>query len=360
MSSRASIALQRFKHGLRGVETESLAMRVQDLLPWVAELRRLAQPEAQVVFPVALECLRRLRIACEACERTPARAADVAQQLAEVVGLTLRSEGLDKPSALRDTFQVWLEDATGVADGLARALLDGARSSSDLALLTGLLRRQMEALPLVLPPTEGAADELRRTLLIAERHRIAHFLGEALAASGSMTYAVLVAKEHWRRTADVLDLLHAMERAGMESEALAVAERALENPRTLRRAEVIAHRQRLLNAEPVSQRRSRRRERERTFLAHPSREAFLALKASVVPEHWPRVRMSALTHILRLRDEGSLVFTLWCEEGAFSEAHELVRQGNLSAETLRAGADLAERSGAIALAEEWRTLAASR
>lgn len=357
MTSRTALALSRFKNRLRDVAPETLAVKVRDLEPWVVELRRLAVAEAAVVFPVALECLQRLRQACETCERTPERAVDLARQLADVVRVTLRAEGLDRPLAFRLLFRTWIEDATGLADDLAEAMLEGARSSADLDLVSGLVRQHLDALPLVLPPGEGSADELRRTLLIAERHRVARLLGEALAAAGSFTYSVLVAKEHWRRTDDVLDLLRAMRRAGMEEEALAVAERALENPRTLRRTEVIAQLHELVAAEPVVQRRERRKSRERGFLAHPDPASFAALKASVVSEHWPRVRLRVLSQLLRLRDASTLVFRLWCGEGEFVAADEVVRGHAVSADALAECAAAADARGQQDLAAAWRARA---
>lgn len=357
MTSRTALALNRFKSRLRDAAPETLALKVRDLEPWVVELRRLAAPEAGVVFPVALECLQRLRQACEACERTPERAVDLARQLADVVSTTLRTAALDRPLAFRLVFRTWIEDATGLADDLASAMLEGARSSADLDLLTGLVRGHLDALPLVLPPGEGSADEVRRTLLIAERHRVARLLGEVLAAAGSFTCAVLVAKENWRRTDDVLDLLRAMRRAGMEAEALAVAERALDNPRTLRRSEVIAQLHELVAAEPVVQRRDRRRARERGFLAHPNPTTFAALKASVVSDHWPRVRLRVLTQLLRLRDESTLAFRLWCAEGEFGAADGVAQMHAVGAAALLECAAVAEAHGQHVCAAAWQTRA---
>lgn len=358
MTSRTSLALSRFKSRLRAVTPEALATNIRELDPWVAELRRLAISEAAVVFPVALECLQRLRNACEACERTPVQAVELARQLASVVSITLGADGLDRPRAFRAVFLAWIEDASGLADDLSRSMLEGSRNPSDLELVTGLVRRHLDALPLVLPPGEGSADELRRTLLIAERHRVARLLGEVLAAAGSFTYSVLVAKEHWRRTDDVFDLLLAMRRAGMDAEALTVAEHALENPRTLRRTEVIAQLHQLVAAEPVLQRKERRKLRERGFLAHPNPASFAALKAAVVAEHWPRVRLRVLTQLLRLRDEATLVFRLWCAELDFVAADGVARGHSVSAAQLRECATFAESHGQQEIAVAWRSLAA--
>ncbi|MSR74201.1 MAG: hypothetical protein EXS14_01855 [Planctomycetes bacterium] len=290
----------------------------------VDELRRLARSEPVAVMDVAIESVRLLQRQFDALHDPIGRAAGLFPKLSGILELVLSGAvDLDRPKALRSIFELWVDDPAGHCADWDLLLLRVTHSDVERRLIAELLRQRLAELPLVLPPIAGAPDELRRTLLLAERHRLNRLMGEVLAVDGSFALAVLVAKEHWRRTGDVLDLLRTMQRAGMYEEALAVARRALHSVRTWQRERVVAIHDELVALEPTTGGRAQCRSRERALFAHPTLAAFEALRRCVAPEHWPRMRQRVLRILTRQAKALELVFQIHSEAGEFEQAAAL-------------------------------------
>lgn len=330
------------------------------------DLRRLARPEPAVVLDVLFILLDRLGATSERFLDSTGFVPGLLQEIAGRIHAVLAREAssaeprVDRPRAVDRLFRMWADDADGIYRDFERVLRELAVAApSDGCLVVDLLRRQVKTLPLVFPPPRGASDDLRRALLLAERHRFERLLGEILAARNDHEYAIIVARDHLRRTGDACDLVVSLKRAGRTEEAAVAARRALASPRSYQRQRLQELLDELLADAPPNTERSRRRGLEEAFLAAPSHRTWQALRRAVPPDQWPRVSGRLLAHLQKHQKAPTLLFSLWLEEGNVLEADGLAVTQPVDAEVLtHAASRLAADHAAIAAG--WHLLAAHR
>lgn len=254
-----------------------------------------------------------------------------------------RSEGGAgiRAGAIRRAFDLWADDDHGWLGLLETTLIEMCAGPGDQSSLEELLRRRAAALPLAFPDDGGVGGgDARRALLRMDRHRVERLLGEILAARGRHEFSILVARRHFERTGDALDLVRALARAGEEKEAIRIARREVRNPGGRHNSLIQDELDRLLLRQ--GQERHAVRALEDAFLAKPSRSLFEALKTRMSPPHWARRRAFLLGHLERHRREPTLVFELYLAEGSVVEADGVaVTQPVAAAHLAAAAASLA-------------------
>ena len=325
----------------RGRESLVLGDELGSLL---RDLRRLSRAEPAVVLEVLLVFLERLSEAAPRLEDAGGRLVDhvgvALQRIGSLLAREQRSGGerIDAPAVVRRLFELWIGDRAGQFADLDDVLFDSTSGVAEDRMLRGLLSTYIARLPLVFPPLGDGDDDLQRTLILAERHRAERLMGCVLARAGRFEYAVLVARDHYRRTGDALDLVEALKAGGDVESALVILRRALAGPRSF-------HRQRLQElleqlVDDPGQRRDReaRHRLETEFLDHPTQSRFRALERLAQPEQWPRHRRRLLTHLQKHQKAPTLVFMLWLEAGDLLEADGLAVTQAVDPEALETAA----------------------
>jgi hypothetical protein len=174
-------------------------------------------------------------------------------------------------------------------------------------------------------------------------------LGEILARGGRFEYSLIVARQHFQRTGDALDLVVALRRGGLTDDAIAAARKALASPRSFRRDRLQDLLETMVADVVTDTDRVTRRELERQFIAEPSAAHFAALKRVVPKDQWNRVRGRVLGHLQRHQRSPDLVFQLYVAEGEITEADGLVVVQPVVPDVLVAGAArIQEKHPAIA------------
>jgi hypothetical protein len=226
------------------------------------------------------------------------------------------------------------------------------------ALLARALRDARDATPLVFP-RRGAAPPLdaRRLALRAARVRLDRALGACLSREGSRAFAIDVARALWRDERDARDLVRELEAAGRRREALDVAREAVAAGDAVGAEELRPLIDRLSRTGGV--RRAELKRLETRFLAHPTKEAYAALMAAVVPEQRGVVASRTLGALQRVGREPDLVFGLYLDEGRLLDADGMAATRRLAAETLTDGAERV-LDAAPGIAAGWLLIAALR
>lgn len=316
---------------------------VGDLL---SELKRLTRSEPAVVLEILMILLERVPRTLMGIDDQGGFAASLVPEITDRVRqVMLRdqksgSQQIDRRSTVERLFQFWVNDEDGAYQELSQVLFDVTGGAGEDDGLRAMLAHRIREMPLVFPPPRGASDDLRRAVLLAERHRCERFLGELLARRGQFDYAVIVAQDHHRRTGDALDLVKAYQRAGREEEAISVARRALSSPRAFQRQRLREVLEDLLAVQVPDQGRQTRKELMEAFVADPTQKAYDALKRSVMAEQWPRVRSEVLAHLQKHQKSPTLLFQLYLEEGEIAEADGLVVTQPVDPDVLARGASL--------------------
>ena len=311
----------------------------------LAELKRLGPAEPALVLGALLHLLGHLPgLATEMEDEGHSFDGLAAIMLARVSALLRKdlasgAEEVDCDSALSRLFQLWNSDASGVLHEAEGIILDAVDAGASSKGLTAILRELLDGLPLVFPATPGAPADLRRTLLLAERHRLERLYGELLARSGYLEYSIVVARDHDRATGDAIDLVLALRRAGHLAEALGVARKAVASPRSFQKRRLRELIEEMLS-EPgeISNDRETRKTLEEEFLCLPQVATFLALKAATQPDQWPRLRGRVFGHLEKHQKSPSILFRLFLDEKMIQRADSLVRNHPVDPDALVEGA----------------------
>jgi hypothetical protein len=302
---------------------------VDDAQSRIRELKRLAKTDALGSFEVALDLLRRIASEAASTADEPRDASDPgrpARALVKLMGRLLDEDAarekheIDRETAWFQLFEIWLDDDAGVLDDFEALLPRMATLESDRRLLVRLATDELGDLPLAFP--ERGEPDVRRVVIRASRSRLESLIAALLDRDGRHAYAVAVGRARQRDTGDSSALVDALLRSRHSGDAVAAAQRALEDPREINSARLHA----LISEVPAPLRAGRtlRRHLETSFLRHPSEKAFLALKETVPAEQWPDLRARLLGHLQKHQREPSLVFKLYWNEGLFVDADGLV------------------------------------
>jgi len=311
----------------------------------LVDLKRLARAEPAVVLEVLLFLMERLSEVIGELDDGPGFAAGLVPEIIQRVESVVLHDAktgqhrVDHAAGVERLLRLWIDDGEGWYQDLDALLLAvSVTPGGEHALRTALLAH-ISALPLVFPPPRGASDDVGRALLLAERHRSERLMGELLARSEQTEYAIIVARDHYRRTGDALDLARSLHRAGRSDEAIVVCRKAQASPRSLQRQSIQELLDEMLEGAVTDQGRETRKELERIFIAQPSRKTFAALKKSVSPDQWARVRHRVLGHLQKHQKAPTLVFELYLEEDEVIEADGLVVVQPVEPDVLVAGAE---------------------
>lgn len=299
-----------------------------DVMEILTDLRRASDDEPEIAVELALSLLETLpRIFLELDDRLGllARALDhVPDLLVELLHDDVGNPGsvLDRPDVFERIFDLWVGDDSGYLAGLDDGLMNAVTTPEDAELLIAICRQHLVHLPLVFPAVGGNKLDLERSILQADRHRVERLLGEILSNGGNHEFAVLVARGHRRATGDSVDYVRALDRAGLEDEAIDAARRTLRNPAAPRRADV-----REIYDSIVSRREGHRRLTDECiaeFVDCPCEGTFEALKEVVPPSRWSDVRDQVLGTLEKGREHPDLAFELYLQEGMITEADGVV------------------------------------
>ena len=329
----------------------------------LGELKRLARAEPAVVLEVLLFLMERLSEVIGELDDGPGFAAGFVPDIMDRVRSVILHDAktgdcrVDHASAVERMLRLWIDDAEGWYQELDALLLEATVTPGGEYALRRRLIEHIGDLPLCFPPPRGASDDLARALLLAERHRSERLLGEVLARSQQYEYSVIVARDHYRRTGDALDLAVSLHRSGGSDEAITVARKALASPRSYQRQRLQELLDEMLEGSELDQARETRRELERLFVDDPSRKGFAALKKAVTSDQWVRVRRRVLGHLQKHQKAPTLVFQLYLEEGEVIEADGLVVVQSVEPDRLVEGA-LGIAPDRPAMAAGWLLLAA--
>lgn len=311
----------------------------------LADLKRLARAEPAVVLEVLLFLMERLSEVIGELDDGPGFAAglvpDITERLKAVMvhDATTGENRVDHAAAVERLLRLWIDDGEGWYQDLDTLLIEVSVAPAAVFALRSALLAHISALPLVFPPPRGAEDDVGRALLLAERHRSERLMGELLARGDQTEYAIIVARDHYRRTGDALDLARSLHRAGRNEEAIIVCRKALASPRAFQRQRIQELLDEMLEGAVTDQARETRKELERIFIADPSAKSFAALKKSVSPDQWTRVRRRVLGHLQKHQKAPTLVFQLYVDEGEITEADGLVVVQPVDADVLADGAE---------------------
>lgn len=293
----------------------------------VDELRRTASahPEAAVTGALAL------------LEELPNAAADVFDPRGRIFGLAerlsralvdavLEQEGaatasLERLPTLERLFGAWCDDETGVLAPLGDAVLGllTTKELEDVALR--MIRARLRLVPIVLVP-RGEKPGATELADVDQRYRIEALAGAILDRRGRSEYALLAAKSRHRITGDALPFIERLIAAGLPSEAIEVARRALMMPNTPQRELVQAAFDRL--AARHSGDKEILDKRIDSFLREPSESAFQTIKAVTPPAQWEKLRLRVIGRLEKSGVDHELAFKLYFDEGLLSEADGMV------------------------------------
>lgn len=296
----------------------------------LSDLKRLARSEPAVVLEVLLFLTERLSEVIGELDDGPGFAAGLVPEIMGRIRSVMVHDArtgehrVDHASAVERLLRVWIDDAEGWYQEIDVLLLQVSVTPAGEHTLRSLLTSHIRALPLCFPPPRGASDDLARALLLAERHRSERLLGELLARSEQFEYSIIVARDHYRRTGDALDLAVGLHRGSRTEEAITVVRKALASPRSYQRQRLRELLDEMLEGSVNDQARETRKELERLFVEEPSRKNFAALRKAVTSDQWVRVRRRVLGHLQKHQKAPTLVFQLYLEEGDLTEADGLV------------------------------------
>ena len=319
---------------------------IEGVGPLLTEIKRLGASEPETAFQSLLLLLDHLGRIASTIDDDEGLLGDGMQNVLDDVRKLVSREmkadrrRLDAVEAIRSLFRQWVGDQDGLYPDFAETLLSVAVDGGVEFELLELSRQQLLNLPLVFPAFPGLSDDLPRMIWIAERHQVERLVGELLARADRHEYAIIVARDYWRRSGDAIDLVEGLARAGRGKEAVMEARKALASPH-------VYHRKRLQDLldelrEETGENKDRRTRKtlENEFLSSPCLNSFRALKSAVQEEQWPQVRKRVLGHLHKHQKSPSVLFSLYLEEGELLEADGLVVTQPVDAETLEQGASL--------------------
>jgi len=319
------------------------------------DLKRLTRSEPAVVLDVFLFLMERLVGVIGDLEDGPGFASSLVPEITARIRSVMRNDArtgdqqVDHGRAIDRLFKLWIDDAEGFYQELDELLLEVSVTPAAEITLRERLIGHVRSLPLVFPPPRGASDDLRRALLIAERHRCERLLGELLARMEQFEYSVIVASDHYRRTGDAVDLVAGLHRSGKTEDALTAARKALASPRSFQRQRIQELVDGMVCDTELDRDRETLRELERMFTSEPSENTFAALKKAVPPDQWVRVRRRVLGHLQKHQKAPTVLFRLYLDEGEWQEADGLVVVQQVDPDVLRSGAfEISEEHPSIA------------
>jgi hypothetical protein len=296
-----------------------------DLL--IAELKRAAASAPDAVMALALELLAEL----------PPHLAEIAdphrfldtliERLAGVlVDVSLDQEVSGSPpperlSVVQRLLDLWVADETGLLYPLSDALLALLTTKEVEDETMRLCRKHLRDIPIVFR-RRGERAEGDALVDVAERYRIETFVGAILARRDRHEYAVLASRTYHRLTGDALDYMQNLSRAGFVTEAVEVGRRVLHQPSTPRRDEILRIYQEIVARSGGDE--GLIEQRLKSFIETPNEAAFRALKDTVPPKRWARVRARALGHLEKTNVAPEITFKLYLEEGQILEADGMV------------------------------------
>ena len=317
-----------------------------EFAPLLKDLRQLSGVQPQVALEVLFGLLEQVGRLALTLSDPEGLLADQIRDLVQLLGRVCSKEfkmappRVDVIESMRRLYDLWLDDQEGIYPDLDACLLLAAESPAAASELMRHLRRHIRSLPLVFPGGLGAREDVSRMIAVAERHRAERLMGELLARGGCHEYAVIVARDHFRRSGDALDLVTVLRRADRGKEAIAVCRKALASPRAYHRQRLQEHLEELLEVTGEARDRETRKTLESEFLANPCRKSFDALRKVVQEEQWPQVRKRVLKHLHKHQKAPTMLFSLYVEEGELLEADGLAVTQPVDAAELCRGAEL--------------------
>jgi hypothetical protein len=238
--------------------------------------------------------------------------------------------------------KLWLADEEGWFEGFQDHLLDLAALDDFFRELKEQLVAELAAIPLTFASTTDGEPCARHASLAAERHALERFLGELLARRGQHEFALVVAREHGKRTGQGSDVVRCLLSLGREPEALAYARERMEDASCPDRETIGRLKDEITIRNQGERTRERRKDLERLLLDRPSREAMDALKGVFAPVDWQKHRERLMKLLMEHQRAPDLVFELLIEDDRFLEARSLAQVQDVSASRLLSAAQIAQ------------------
>ena len=321
------------------LQPRQLSVEVMEIL---GDLRRAASSEPEIAIELALSLLEtlpeiftslddRLGLLGAALDNVPVLVVDLMHD-----DMVRPTSAIDRGEVFERLFELWVGDDSGYLDGLGEAILGIITGGADEECVAAIAKRCLRDMPLVFPAAGNETLDVRRSILLDDRYRIDHLLGELQARHDRHDLAITVAEQRMRFTGDAVDYVRALSRAAREDEAIEVCRRALRNPASPRPAAI-----RAIFEEIVNRREGTARVRGQAcddFLAAPTFEGFQALQRSIPVPSWDRIRDDVLTTLEKSEEATDLCFMLYIDQEMVVEADGLAVNRKVDANVLAKGA----------------------